>query len=195
MINTYIHIYICVYIYLLIIEVSKKSNLNLWCPRSYTHSIYIVLSIISNIGMTYIIEKDMHRFYYTILYSTILYYTILYKGLEHPWILVSLGVLETISPWITRNNCVCVCVFSHFQLFVTPWTVACQRLLCPWDFPSKNTGVGCHFLLHGSSRLRDQPCLSGVSCIVPEFFTTEPLGKSNKGRLYLHKCVLRGYNI
>ena len=21
------------------------------------------------------------------------------------------------------------------------------RLLCPWDFPSKNTGVGCHFLL------------------------------------------------
>ena len=23
------------------------------------------------------------------------------------------------------------------------------RLLCPWDFPDKNTGVGCHFLLHG----------------------------------------------
>ena len=21
--------------------------------------------------------------------------------------------------------------------------------LCPWDFPGKNTGVGCHFLLHG----------------------------------------------
>ena len=21
------------------------------------------------------------------------------------------------------------------------------RFLCPWDFPSKNTGVGCHFLL------------------------------------------------
>ena len=20
------------------------------------------------------------------------------------------------------------------------------RLLCPWDFPGKNTGVGCHFL-------------------------------------------------
>ena len=26
------------------------------------------------------------------------------------------------------------------------------RLLCPWDFPGKNTGVGCHFLLQGSSR-------------------------------------------
>ena len=23
-----------------------------------------------------------------------------------------------------------------------------NRLLCPWDFPGKNTGVGCHFLLH-----------------------------------------------
>ena len=34
------------------------------------------------------------------------------------------------------------------QLFVTPWTVA-RRLLCPWDFPGKNTGVGCHFLLQG----------------------------------------------
>ena len=21
------------------------------------------------------------------------------------------------------------------------------RLLCPWDFPGKKTGVGCHFLL------------------------------------------------
>ena len=23
------------------------------------------------------------------------------------------------------------------------------RLLCPWDFPGKNTEVGCHFLLQG----------------------------------------------
>ena len=30
----------------------------------------------------------------------------------------------------------------------TPWTVA-HQLLCPWDFPGKNTGVGCCFLLHG----------------------------------------------
>ena len=25
----------------------------------------------------------------------------------------------------------------------------CTRFLCPWDFPGKNTGVGCHFLLQG----------------------------------------------
>ena len=43
----------------------------------------------------------------------------------------------------------CVCVlscFSRVQLFVTPWAA---RLLCPWDFPGKNTGVGCHFLIQG----------------------------------------------
>ena len=28
----------------------------------------------------------------------------------------------------------------------TPWTIALQ-VLCPWDSPGKNTGVGCHFLL------------------------------------------------
>ena len=30
----------------------------------------------------------------------------------------------------------------------TPWTAA-PRLLCPWNSPGKNTGVGCHFLLQG----------------------------------------------
>ena len=37
---------------------------------------------------------------------------------------------------------------SHVWLFATLWTVACQAL-CSWDFPGKNTGVGCHFLLQG----------------------------------------------
>ena len=36
------------------------------------------------------------------------------------------------------------------------------RLLCPWDFPGKNTGVGCHFFLQGSSQPRDWTCISCV---------------------------------
>ena len=33
------------------------------------------------------------------------------------------------------------------------------RLLCPWDFPGKNTGVGCHFLLQGIfSTQGSNPC-------------------------------------
>ena len=35
---------------------------------------------------------------------------------------------------------------SRVQLFATLWTT---RLLCPWDFLGKNTGVGCHLLLYG----------------------------------------------
>ena len=43
------------------------------------------------------------------------------------------------------------CMLSHFSciwLFVTLWTVVC-RLLCSWESPGKNTGVGCHALLQG----------------------------------------------
>ena len=38
--------------------------------------------------------------------------------------------------------------FNHIQLFMTPWSIA-TRLLCPWDSPGKNIGVGCYFLLQG----------------------------------------------
>ena len=30
-----------------------------------------------------------------------------------------------------------------------PYGLYPARLLCPWDSPGKNTGVGCHFLLQG----------------------------------------------
>ena len=42
----------------------------------------------------------------------------------------------------------CAQLLSHAWLFATPWTIAHQAP-CPWDFPGKNTGVGCHFLLQG----------------------------------------------
>ena len=35
--------------------------------------------------------------------------------------------------------CVCVCVFSRVWLFVTPLGLELTRLLCPWNFPGKNT--------------------------------------------------------
>ena len=41
-----------------------------------------------------------------------------------------------------------VLVAQSCQLFVTPWTVACQAPLS-MGFPGKNTGVGCQFLLQG----------------------------------------------
>ena len=41
-----------------------------------------------------------------------------------------------------------VCMLSHVWLFATPWTVVCQVPLS-WNFPGKNNGLGCHFLLQG----------------------------------------------
>ena len=37
-------------------------------------------------------------------------------------------------------------MLRRIQLFAASWTV---WILCPWNFPGKNTGVGCHFLLQG----------------------------------------------
>ena len=64
--------------------------------------------------------------------------------------------------------CVCVCVFdqslSSVQFLVAPWTIA-PRLLCLWNFPVKNSEVGCHFLLQGSSWPRYQIHVFWVFCI------------------------------
>ena len=38
------------------------------------------------------------------------------------------------------------------------------RLLCPWDFPAKNTGVGCHFLLQEILKPCSNPCIEISFC-------------------------------
>ena len=43
------------------------------------------------------------------------------------------------------------CVFSHSVLSDSANSMEPARLLCPWDSPGKNTGVGCHSLLQGIS--------------------------------------------
>ena len=81
-------------------------------------------------------------------------------------------------------QCVCVCVFVcvYVQcvlsclLFVTPWIVA-HHSPCPWNFPGKNTGVGCHLLLQGIFPTQGpaSPALAG------RFFTTVPRGQPMSG--------------
>ena len=44
----------------------------------------------------------------------------------------------------------CLVVYSLSCVrLLQPHGLQPARLLCPWDFPSKHTGVGCHFLLQG----------------------------------------------
>ena len=57
---------------------------------------------------------------------------------------------EMVSVMMTVYVCVPLCECARSVVsdsFVTAWTVA--RLPCPWNFPSKNTRMGFHFLLQG----------------------------------------------
>ena len=49
------------------------------------------------------------------------------------------------------------------------------RLLCPWDFPGKSTGVGCHCLLRSSHPGRHQTSLSILASIPSSSFSSPVL--------------------
>ena len=79
--------------------------------------------------------------------------------------------------------CVCVCVqacvlcmLSHFLSdSLRPYRVDPTRLLCPWDFPGKNTGVVYHFLFQGIFPAQGSNLLLLISPeLVKGFFTTRP---------------------
>ena len=61
-----------------------------------------------------------------------------------------------------------MCAFIHevVSYSLRPRGLQPARLLCPWDFPDKNTGMGCQISSSkGASQLRDQTCISYASCI------------------------------
>ena len=89
------------------------------------------------------------------------------------------------SVYLKAKNC-CLFAKSWPTLLQAPglWPA---RLLCPWDFPSKNTGVGCHSLLQGIPDPRVElksPALAGG------FFTTESPGKPPKAKDTHHIFLL-----
>ena len=51
-----------------------------------------------------------------------------------------------------RMPCCCL-VTKSCLAFLQPHGLLPSRLLCPWDFPGKYTGMGCHFLLQGRSHI------------------------------------------
>ena len=58
-----------------------------------------------------------------------------------------------------------VCAHSVISHSLWPQGLQPARLLCPWNFSGKNTGVGCHFLLQGIFLIqRWNLCVSWVSC-------------------------------
>ena len=50
---------------------------------------------------------------------------------------------------LSPKGFLCVCVCSVVSSSLQPHGLYPIRLLCPWNFPGKNTGVDCHALLQG----------------------------------------------
>ena len=72
-----------------------------------------------------------------------------------------------LAGWMKTCVCMHFQVLSHFsciRLFETLCPVAQDRLLCPWDSPGRNTGVGCRALLQGNL---PEPGIETVSPVVP----------------------------
>ena len=101
------------------------------------------------------------------------------------------------------------CMLSHFSwvwLCSTPWTVACQAPLCPWDSLGGNAGEGYHALLQRVfPTQRSNPHLLRLTCVDSTSFTASATGKpiwsrmdpNFKGLLskYFQKFILGNKNI
>ena len=57
-------------------------------------------------------------------------------------------MIAPLSPLFIHLS-VCVRVHPVASDSLRPYGPQPTRLLCPWDFPGKNTGVGCHAFLQG----------------------------------------------
>ena len=110
-----------------------------------------------------------------------------------------LAVRQVCHQWYTYNMhvCVCVCVCVHplshsvvSNSSVTPWTLL-ARLLHPWDFPGRNTGVGCHFLLQRI--FPTQGSSLGLLYWQAGFLPSEPPGKLICVRVRVLVCEIHTY--
>ena len=82
------------------------------------------------------------------------------------------------------NEICSYCFFAKLCLtLLRPQQLQLARILCPCDFPGKNTGVCCHFLLHGMFLTQTEPMAPALAV---RFFTTDPPRKPS-GILLGHK--------
>ena len=110
-----------------------------------------------------------------------------FPGLQFIFRLIRRRVSWIIEQANAKSGGICVChsCYRHsvggpriwvniLQCTWKKWSVSCSvvsdplrpqglqpsRLLCPWDSPGRNTGVGCHFLLQGIFWTQEwNPCL------------------------------------
>ena len=82
--------------------------------------------------------------------------------------------------------CACSVMFNSSW----PHGLKPSRLLCPWHFPGKNTGVGCHFLLQGIFPTQGSNPLSlASSALAGGFFTTALPGEPIQNKEFFKNAI------
>ena len=87
----------------------------------------------------------------------------------------SVGQIVSVATSMWHQNSLCCCLVAKSCLpLLRPHGLQPARLLCPWDFPGKNSGVGCHFLLQGIFPTQgSNPCLLHRRKILSRWATWE----------------------
>ena len=86
--------------------------------------------------------------------------------------------------------CKCACwVISVMSDSLRPYGLWPARLLCQWDPPGRNTGVGCHFLLQGPSIRMVKICVLTALCLLPSFLW-DPSPRILSSILLFSVCLL-----
>ena len=122
---------------------------------------YYIYVYIYKLHPAYIhIHTHTHTYIYT--YTCICIHTYIYT---HTYIYIHIHVYTHTRSWAAWEA-LCMHCIAQGTILNTLWSMKCvsrsvmsnslrphglwpARHRCPWDFPSKNTGVGCHFLLQG----------------------------------------------
>ena len=84
----------------------------------------------------------------------------------------------------TYKTELCVCVCSVVSNSLRSHVLHPTRLLCPWDFPGKNTGVGCHFLLQGTSQPGIKAASPVSTALQMDFLPLSHLGSPKQSYLF-----------
>ena len=88
---------------------------------------------------------------------------------------IGTGSFQAITQWqnVLYGVVYYLCCHSFMSDSLQPHRLEPARLLCPRDFPGKNTGVGCRFLLQGIfPTQRSNLCLLHLPVLTHGFFTT-----------------------
>ena len=120
------------------------------------------------------------------------------------------GVNRVGSSWRRNYSTHLSCTHAQSCPTLQPHGLQPTMLLCPWNFPGKNTG-SCHWVAISFSRGSSEPQeWTHVSWTAGRFFTTEPPGKpytpsssflmlfglyAHHSNLYLHICMSLSSNV